>query len=42
MNAWRNVCVALTGLMLIGDTGAQERKAVETKPAVAAKSWKEF
>src|SRR4051812_42321053 len=37
MNAWRIVCAALTGLLLLGDTGAQERKAVETKPVVAVK-----
>ncbi len=36
MNAWRTVCVALAALP-IGNARAEERKSIETKPAVAAK-----
>ena len=35
MNAWRTVCATLAGLMLIGGTGAQERRAVEATAAKA-------
>jgi hypothetical protein len=37
MNAWRSVCVALTGLMLIGVAMAREQRAVPAQSAVAPK-----